>query len=79
MASDGHSYERESISLWFKSGNGTSPKTGEPMADERLVPNHLLRGLIIAWREAKEKETAEAKAEAGGKAEAGDEAAVAAT
>lgn len=50
IAADGHTYEREAITAWLEA-RATSPKTGEDLADSRLIPNHVLRGQVIAWRE----------------------------
>lgn len=43
--SDGHTYERKAIAQWFTQ-NVTSPKTGLPLPNKNLVPNHSLRALI---------------------------------
>jgi hypothetical protein len=45
IASDGHSYERSALQEWLRT-HKHSPKTGAPLADGRVVPNHMLRGLI---------------------------------
>lgn len=47
VAADGFSYERHAIEAWLAS-KGTSPMTGEPLADQRLVPNHTLVAAIRA-------------------------------
>ncbi|PSC68092.1 Alkaline alginate lyas 1-4 polyglucuronic acid lysase polysaccharide lyase family 14 vAL-1 [Micractinium conductrix] len=41
VAADGHTYERYAIEAWLAS-SGTSPMTGAPLADARLLPNHTL-------------------------------------
>ena len=46
IAADGHSYERRAIKDWFARGNNTSPKTGAPLDDTRLFPNHALKSAI---------------------------------
>jgi hypothetical protein len=50
MASDGFTYERESIELWMKS-HDTSPTTSEPLEHKVLTPNHVVRKLIVSWCE----------------------------
>jgi len=42
---DGHTYERQSISLWLESHN-TSPITGLPLENKKLVPNFALKSLL---------------------------------
>ncbi|KAL3636341.1 hypothetical protein CASFOL_020888 [Castilleja foliolosa] len=44
--STGHTYDRKSISKWFKSGNHTCPKTGQRLISVDLVPNLALKRLI---------------------------------
>ncbi|CAK4654923.1 unnamed protein product [Aphanomyces euteiches] len=50
VASDGHSYERSSISRWFRQNN-TSPITNNVVAHKTLVPNHALKQAIVEFRE----------------------------
>lgn len=50
VASDGYTYERESIVLWMKN-HSTSPTTSEPLEHKLLIPNHLVRKQIVAWCE----------------------------
>tara|TARA_A100001015_G_C14936162_1_gene690567 strand:+ start:132 stop:350 length:219 start_codon:yes stop_codon:yes gene_type:complete len=45
---DGHTYERTAITQWLEQ-RGTSPKTGAPLPDRRLIPNHALRSRIQDW------------------------------
>ena len=45
IGSDGHTYERESITSWLQQ-HGTSPLTREPMVIESLRPNHSIRQMI---------------------------------
>ncbi len=52
--SDGHTYERSAIEQWLKDHN-TSPKTNLPLPDNRLVPNHALRGQVMDWVEAQQR------------------------
>ncbi|OMO81505.1 Armadillo [Corchorus capsularis] len=44
--STGQTYDRSSITKWFKAGNMICPKTGEKLANTELVPNTNLRKLI---------------------------------
>ena len=43
--SDGHTYERAAIELWFRN-HATSPSTGLQLSNKMLTPNHLLRSMI---------------------------------
>lgn len=48
LATDGHTYEREAIIQWFKSGHRTSPMTKQKLECFLLVPNRTLRAQIMA-------------------------------
>jgi hypothetical protein len=61
VAADGHTYAREGISAWLKLKR-TSPKTNEALQDDRLVPNHHLRGAILEWVDAHKIRTGAADA-----------------
>jgi hypothetical protein len=50
VASDGNTYERDSIELWMKT-HDVSPLTSEPFAHKFLTPNLTVRKLIAAWCE----------------------------
>ena len=50
VASDGYTYERESIEQWMTHHN-TSPLSKQPFVNKNLVPNHDKRQQIIAWCE----------------------------
>ena len=52
ICSDGHSYERESITKWLLTHN-TSPKTNTVLENTTLTPNHSLRALIQSYLESK--------------------------
>ena len=52
ICSDGHSYERESITKWLLTHN-TSPKTNVVLENTNLTPNHSLRALIQSYLESK--------------------------
>jgi len=47
---DGHTYERASILKWFEKSQ-TSPKTGLPLEDSKLIPNLSLKSQIQSFRE----------------------------
>ncbi|XP_050206169.1 U-box domain-containing protein 19-like [Mercurialis annua] len=42
----GHTYDRSSISKWFKSGNSSCPVTGKRLGSTSLVSNLVVKGLI---------------------------------
>jgi hypothetical protein len=65
IAQDGHTYERESIERWLRE-HDTSPATGASMPNKTLIPNILLRGQIIEWKEHKNAAAAAAAARKGG-------------
>lgn len=48
LAADGHSYERGAIEAWLAT-HATSPKSGEELPSNALIPNHALRNLIADW------------------------------
>jgi ankyrin repeat protein len=48
ITSDGHTYERESITEWLKAHN-TSPKTGLALPNKTLTPNHDKRSDIAEF------------------------------
>jgi hypothetical protein len=50
FASDGFTYERDSMEKWIKA-HGTSPRTGEPLEHNFLMPNMMARQMIAAWCE----------------------------
>ena len=50
MAPDGHTYERTAIQRWFRS-NTTSPATNVRLNSTALLPNHLVKSQIAAWRD----------------------------
>ncbi|KAL1830289.1 hypothetical protein ACET3Z_008701 [Daucus carota] len=49
VAADGYTYEAEAIKGWLESGNDTSPTTDQKLANDVLVPNHVLRSAIQEW------------------------------
>jgi hypothetical protein len=50
VASDGFTYERESIEQWMTS-HDASPTTGQPLEHKMLIPNHLVRKQVVSWCE----------------------------
>ena len=50
VASDGHTYERESIEQWMTS-HDASPTTSQPLEHKILIPNHLVRKQVVSWCE----------------------------
>ena len=50
VASDGITYERDSIELWMKS-HDVSPHTNTPFDHKMLIPNITVRKMIAAWCE----------------------------
>eukprot|EP01117_Protostelium_nocturnum_P001361 TRINITY_DN11674_c0_g1_i1.p1 TRINITY_DN11674_c0_g1~~TRINITY_DN11674_c0_g1_i1.p1 ORF type:complete len:253 (-),score=70.23 TRINITY_DN11674_c0_g1_i1:8-766(-) len=53
MASDGHTYEKEAIEEWFgrKKRKSTSPLTGAPLKDRKLVPNYGIKKMIQSFHD----------------------------
>ena len=54
IAADGHTYERAAIEDWFKKRD-TSPLTGAPLNDKKLIQNHAMRSWIKAQQESLER------------------------
>ena len=50
VASDGITYDRESIELWMKT-HDVSPLTNQPFVHNFLTPNMTVRKLIATWCE----------------------------
>jgi hypothetical protein len=49
IASDGHTYEREAIEMWFRNNrNPRSPKTNQILSSTQLFPNYALKNAIEA-------------------------------
>ena len=52
VAMDGFSYERSAISKWLEQNDScNSPMTGQPMMDDRVIPNHVLHSMIVEFYE----------------------------
>lgn len=49
VAADGYTYEKAEMEARFRRNLLTSPKTNEPLADLRLVPNRALEVLIAKY------------------------------
>ena len=45
IAADGHTYDRQAIETWLLT-HDTSPKSGEVLSSQALVPNHNLKRLV---------------------------------
>ena len=60
IASDGHTYERAAITVWFEH-HPRSPLTNETVAHTDLYPNHLLRAEIFQFFEGREAMASEAR------------------
>jgi hypothetical protein len=52
FASDGHSYDRNSIEQWLRTHN-ISPVTNLPLPNKNLIPNHSLKAVIQDYLTAK--------------------------
>ena len=48
ICADGQTYNRSSIETWFAAGNITSPLTGAPLPHLELIPNIVLRNIILS-------------------------------
>ena len=48
IASDGFTYDRESIELWLRD-HETSPTTNDVLSTKTLFPNRTLKSLIQEW------------------------------
>jgi hypothetical protein len=46
----GNTYEGAAITAWLRE-HDTDPLTNTVLRDKRLIPNHLVRGQIAAWKE----------------------------
>lgn len=51
IASDGITYDRESIEKWLEAGNSTSPITRQTITKENIIPNILARTYCNEYRE----------------------------
>jgi hypothetical protein len=49
IAADDHTYEREFITEWINQHH-TSPMTGQPLPDDLLRPNYIIRQLVAEYK-----------------------------
>ncbi len=49
VLSDGYSYERLNVTAWLNVNN-TSPRTGAPLKNKNITPNHALRAAIEEYK-----------------------------
>ena len=47
ITTDGHTFERKAIEEWFSRGKTTNPMTGSSLESKILIPNIILRKMII--------------------------------
>lgn len=50
LISTGHTFEKESILQWFQSSS-LCPNSGVPCNTENIVPNYILKSLVLSYRE----------------------------
>ena len=50
IALDGHTYERSAMEQWLEH-HTFSPKTGEELGGQTLIPNHVVKIMIEEWNE----------------------------
>lgn len=56
VASDGFTYEKQAITKWLaKAEMHKSPMTGDSLSSAQLVPNHLVRAMIVDYFEANQE------------------------
>ena len=51
LPADGNTYDRATITAWFKTGNVTSPLTGSKREHTHLIPNVLMKKVSLSGRE----------------------------
>jgi predicted amino acid-binding ACT domain protein len=56
VASDGHTYERESITEWIRRGNRKSPLSGINLPNTYIFDNILVKKIINEFKQNKNKE-----------------------
>jgi hypothetical protein len=54
ICSDGFTYEKSAIEIWFKSNN-TSPMTGLVLENKNLIPNRIVKNLLSEIKEEKQE------------------------
>jgi len=50
IASDGQTYEKDTIQHWIHTGRNVSPMTNQPLANNQLVPNYNLKSAIASYK-----------------------------
>ena len=48
---DGYTFDSQSIREWFSKGNNKNPMTNIPLESTRLIPNRILKSMIMAFKE----------------------------
>ncbi|RLM74676.1 U-box domain-containing protein 9-like [Panicum miliaceum] len=49
IVASGQTYDRRSIEEWFSAGKQLCPQTQQALLDTTLIPNHLIRSMILQW------------------------------
>ncbi|XWS65819.1 hypothetical protein CRYUN_Cryun05aG0146400 [Craigia yunnanensis] len=49
IVASGHTYDRNSIAQWIKTGHHTCPKSGQKLIHMALIPNYALKSLVHQW------------------------------
>ncbi|XP_022758761.1 U-box domain-containing protein 9-like [Durio zibethinus] len=49
ILSSGQTYDRPFIQKWLNAGNRTCPRTQQVLSHTVLIPNHLIREMILQW------------------------------
>ncbi|KAF8780729.1 hypothetical protein HU200_001336 [Digitaria exilis] len=49
IVASGQTYDRRFIEEWFSAGNRLCPQTHQALLDTTLIPNHLVRSMILQW------------------------------
>ncbi|KAL5702966.1 hypothetical protein ACHQM5_028117 [Ranunculus cassubicifolius] len=49
ILASGQTYERKFIQSWLEAGNRTCPKTEQVISHTNLIPNNLVREMILQW------------------------------
>ena len=48
---DGYTFDSDSIREWFRKGNNKNPMTNIPLDNKRLIPNRILKSMIMNFKE----------------------------
>ncbi|KAL6893559.1 hypothetical protein ACP4OV_007657 [Aristida adscensionis] len=49
ILASGQTYDRRFIQEWLNAGNRTCPQTQQVLSNTILIPNHLVRSMIVQW------------------------------